>query len=154
MWLFGAKLGWLPVFGTPTLKGIVLPTIVLALPTIAVLTRLVRSATLDVLGQDFVTVARAKGLTTRTVARRHVLPNALLPAMTVFGMELAWLLGGSAVVEYVFAWPGIGRLAIEAALVRDVPVVAGFAVAAALILILITLAVDLLAAVLDPRVAR
>ena len=96
-------------------------------------------------------VARAKGLHTRAVARRHVLPNVMVPILTVLGLELAGLLTGAAVVEYVFAWPGVGKMAVDAALLRDMPIIVGFAVLAGLIFVVINLIVDLAAAALDPH---
>ena len=152
IFVFAAKLHWLPVFGTPTPRGIVLPTVVLALSNVAILTRLTRAALLDILRQEFVTVARAKGLAAGTVTRAHILPNVAVPVLTVLGLEAAHLMTGAAVVEYVFAWPGIGRMAVDAALVRDTPVVVGFAVAAGLIFVAMNLVIDLLIAALDPRV--
>lgn len=154
IFVFAARLRWLPAFGSPTPKGIVLPALVLALPNIAILTRLIRAALLDVLGQDFVAVARAKGLSTAAIARRHVLPNVTTPVLTILGLEAAGLLTGGAVVEYVFAWPGIGKLAVDAALLGDVPVIVGFAVAAGLVFVLFNLVVDLAAAAFDPRARR
>ena len=129
-----------------------LPAIVLAVANIAVLTRLTRSAVLDVLNQEFVTVAHAKGLAPRRVTLKHVLPNIFVPLLTVLGLVFANLMVGTAVVEYVFAWPGIGRLAIDSALVRDQPVVVGFTVAAGLIFTLMNLLVDVGIAAVDPRV--
>jgi peptide/nickel transport system permease protein len=152
IFVFAATLHWLPVFGTPTPRGIILPAVVLALSNIAVLTRLTRAALLDILRQEFVTVARAKGLAPGVVTRAHVLPNVAVPVLTVLGLEAAHLMTGAAVVEYVFAWPGIGRMAVDAALLRDTPVVVGFAVAAGLIFVSVNLAIDLLIAILDPRV--
>lgn len=151
MFIFAAKLRWLPAFGSLTPKGIILPALVLALHHLAILTRLTRAAMLDVLGQEFVRVARAKGLRERWVARRHVLPNVLVPVLTLLGLEVAGLMTGAAVVEYVFAWPGIGKMAVDAALLRDIPVVTGFAVAAGLIFVIINFLVDLGVAALDPR---
>jgi peptide/nickel transport system permease protein len=152
MYIFGARLGWLPIFGTLSLRGIILPAFVVALPNIAILTRLTRTATLDVLGQDYVTVARMKGMTETAIARRHVFPNVLSAVLTVFGLQLAGLLTGAAVVEYVFAWPGIGKLAVDAALLRDMPVVVGFAVAAGLIFVIVNLLTDIAVSLLDPRI--
>jgi len=143
----------LPVFGSPTPKGMLMPAVVLSLSTVAVLTRLTRAAVLDVLHQEFVTVAHARGLSPWVVARRHVLPNAVAPILTVLGLETASLMTGAAVVEYVFAWPGIGKLAVDAALVRDMPVVVGFAVAAGLIYVLVNLVVDIVVTAFDPRVS-
>jgi peptide/nickel transport system permease protein len=152
--VFAATLQWLPAFGTLTPKGIVMPALVLALPYIALLTRLTRAAMLDVLSQEFLTVARAKGLPTLAIARRHALPNALVPVVTVLGLELGRLLSGAVVVEYVFAWPGIGKLAVDAVLIGDIPIVTGFAVAASLVFVLSNLVVDLGLMALDPRVRR
>jgi peptide/nickel transport system permease protein len=152
--VFAVKLHLLPAFGSPTPRGIILPAVVLAIANVAVVTRLTRAATLDVLGQEFVTVARAKGLRPRLVLLRHVLPNTFVPVLTVLGLQLANLLDGTAVIEYVFAWPGIGRLAIDSALLRDQPVVVGFCVAAGLIFATANLAIDVGLARLDPRMRR
>jgi peptide/nickel transport system permease protein len=154
IYVFAAKLQLLPAFGSPTPKGIILPAVVLAVTNTALVTRLTRAAVLDVLGQEFVTVTRAKGLSAVAVARGHVLPNVVVPVLTVIGLEVAGLMTGAAVVEYVFAWPGIGKMAVDAALVRDIPVVTGFAVAAGFIFIVVNLGVDLAVAALDPRVRR
>jgi len=152
IYVLSVRLHWLPVFGTPTPRGIVMPAIVLALSNMAILTRLTRAAMLDILGKEFVRVARAKGLAPRTVTRVHVLPNAAVPILTVLGLEAAHLMTGAAVVEYVFAWPGIGKMAVDAALVRDMPVVVGFAIAAGLIFVVANLIVDVAIAAFDPRV--
>ena len=144
----------LPVFGTPTPKGIVMPAAVLSLSIIPTATRLTRAAVLDVLGQEFINVAYAKGLARTVIAVRHVLPNALIPVITLLGLEAASLMTGAAVVEFVFAWPGIGKMAVDAALVRDTPVLVGFAVAAGLIYVTINLVVDIGVSVLDPRTSR
>jgi peptide/nickel transport system permease protein len=150
--VFAVELRWLPAFGSPTPQGIVMPAIVLAAANVAVLTRLTRSSVLDVLSQEFVTVAHAKGLGSRAVTLRHVLRNTYCPLLTVLGLVFANLMVGTAVVEYVFAWPGIGRLAVDSALLRDQPVVVGFTVAAGLIFTLMNLLVDVGIAALDPRV--
>jgi len=152
IFFLSAKLHWLPTFGTPTLKGIIMPAIVLSLSNMAILTRLTRSAILDILNRDFIQVARAKGLSPQVVTRTHVLPNAAVPILTVLGLEAAHLMTGAAVVEYVFAWPGIGKMAVDAALVRDTPVIVGFAVAAGTIFVTVNLLVDLAIAAFDPRV--
>jgi peptide/nickel transport system permease protein len=149
--VFAVELHWLPAFGSPTPTGIVLPAIVLAIANVAVLTRLTRSSVLDVLSQEFVTVAHAKGLPPRAVTVRHVLRNTYIPLLTILGLLFANLMVGTAVVEYVFAWPGIGRLAIDSALLRDQPVVVGFTVAAGLIFTVMNLLVDLGIAAVDPR---
>lgn len=154
MFIFAATLQWLPVFGSLTPQGIVMPAAVLALSHLAVLTRLTRATVLDVLGQEYVTVARAKGLRSGEIARRHVLPNVVVPILTVLGLELAHALTGAVVIEYIFAWPGVGKLAVDAALLGDVPIVVGFATLAGLAFVLVNLAVDVGAAALDPRVRQ
>jgi peptide/nickel transport system permease protein len=148
---FAVELHWLPAFGSPTPQGIVMPAIVLAVANVAVLTRLTRSSVLDVLSQEYVTVAHAKGLAPRAVTLRHVLRNTYCPLLTVLGLVFANLMVGTAVVEYVFAWPGIGRLAVDSALLRDQPVVVGFTVAAGLIFTLMNLLVDIGIGALDPK---
>jgi len=151
IFLLSAQWHLLPVFGTPTPKGILMPALVLSLSTIAILTRLTRAAVLETLSQEYVVVARSKGLDGRAIASRHVLPNALVPVLTLLGLEAASLMTGAAVVEYVFAWPGIGKMAVDAALVRDTPVVVGFAVAAGLIYVTTNFVVDVAVTALDPR---
>jgi peptide/nickel transport system permease protein len=153
IFFFSAQWHLLPVFGTPTPKGILMPALVLSLSTIAILTRLTRAAVLDILGQEFVVVARSKGLAGIAIAQGHVLPNALVPVVTLLGLEAASLMTGAAVVEFVFAWPGIGKMAIDAAMLRDTPVVVGFAIAAGLIYVSVNLAVDLAVIALDPRIS-
>ena len=124
----------------------------LAVSNIAVITRLTRAITLDTLGQEFITLARAKGIHERGVATGHVLPNVIPAVATQIGVELSGLLVGAAVVEVVFAWPGIGKLAVDSALLRDTPVVVGFAIAAGGVFILVNLLTDIVVATLDPRV--
>lgn len=152
MFVFAATLQWLPAFGSLTPQGIVMPAGVLALANLAVLTRLTRATVLDALSQEYVTVAKAKGLMTSLIARRHLLPNVVVPILTVLGLELAHALTGAVVIEYIFAWPGVGKLAVDAALLGDVPIVIGFATLAGLAFVLVNLAVDVGAAVLDPRI--
>lgn len=151
IYLFAATLRWLPAFGSLTPTGIILPAAVLALHNAALLTRLTRAALLDVLGRDFIVVARAKGVPGFTIARRHVLPNVLTPILTVVGLEVAGLMTGAAVVEYVFAWPGIGKLAVDAALIGDIPIIVGFAMLAGLVFVVLNVIVDIGVATLDPR---
>ncbi|MHB8645541.1 MAG: ABC transporter permease [Thermomicrobiales bacterium] len=150
--IFAVHLHWVPAISKVTPRGIVLPAIVIALPNIALITRLTRASMLDVLGQEFVVVARAKGLTSGNVTFRHIIPNVTVPVVTVLGLETAELMTGAAVVEYVFAWPGIGKMAVDAALLRDIPVIVGFAIAAGLIFVVANLIVDLVIAAIDPRV--
>ena len=156
--LFAVTLKWLPVSGTGAVRGesdlkyIILPALTLSAGLITTLTRLIRSSMLEVMRQEYVTTARAKGLRERTVLIRHALRNALIPVVTVLGLNIAWLLGGAVIVEQVFAWPGMGRLMIQAIYARDNSIVqAGLFVAAAIIMIS-NLSVDLLFSYLDPRI--
>lgn len=158
--VFGVELQWLPVVGyVPLGDGLAegLPYLILPVATLAtvecgVLIRMVRASAIDVLGLDYVTHARAKGLSERRVLLRHVLPNAFAPTMTLVGLTLGHLLGGAAVVETVFTLPGLGRLVVDAVLSRDYPVVQGALLFTALVYVLVNLATDLLYPVFDPRV--
>ena len=157
--VFSIRLGWLPISGTGGallswggLQHILLPAITLSLGSIAVVTRLSRSALLEVLSQDFIRTARAKGLKERAVVLRHGFKNALLPVLTVYGLQIGALLSGAVVTETVFAWPGVGRLAISAIQGRDFPVVQGVLLVVATIFVLVNLLVDLLYAFIDPRI--
>ncbi len=154
MLLFSLRLRWLPVAGAGSLRHLVLPAVVLALPTAAIVARLIRASLLDTLHADFVRTAHAKGLSSRRVFGGHVLRNSLLPVVTILGLQLGHLLGGAFVVETIFAWPGVGRLAVQAIFDRDTPVVLGAALTIAAIYLLINLAVDLAHGLLDPRVGR
>jgi peptide/nickel transport system permease protein len=151
MWLVSVKLQLLPALGSFTPQGIILPASVLTLRTLGLICRLMRTTMLDSLGQDYVRVARAKGLQDSTVIRRHVMPNATTPVLTVIGLDFAALFGEAAVVEWVFAWPGIGRLGVEAALNSDVPVVLGYVLLVSLVFVLVNFAVDLAYGLIDPR---
>jgi ABC-type dipeptide/oligopeptide/nickel transport system permease component len=148
---FGLKLGWLPIAGSGP-KALVLPTITLAAPAAAVLARMTRSTVLEVLGQDFVRTARAKGLRDRVVVARHVLRNALIPVVTIVGLQFGALLTGSVIVESVFSRPGLGRYTITAIESRDFPQIQGIILFAASIYVFVNLAVDLLYALIDPRI--
>jgi ABC-type dipeptide/oligopeptide/nickel transport system permease component len=157
--IFGVRLEWLPISGTGgpiwTLDGFrhaLLPAIALSLGSIAVVARLSRSALLEVLNQDYIRTARAKGLRERNVILRHGFKNALLPVITVYGLQIGALLSGAVVTETVFAWPGIGRLAVSAIGGRDFPVVQGCLLVISSIFVLVNLAVDLLYAFIDPRI--
>jgi peptide/nickel transport system permease protein len=129
-----------------------MPAIVLATLPLAQLTRYARSSTLEVIRQDYVRTARAKGLRTRVIMVDHVLRNALIPYVTVVGVLIPRLLGGAAITEAVFAWPGMGRLAVEAAFTRDYPLIMGITVVAAAIVVTANLLTDLAYGVLDPRI--
>jgi len=153
MLLFSLHLGWLPTVGAGSPKHLVLPVVTLALPATAVVARMIRASILEEMGALYVRTARAKGATQRRVLTRHVLRNSLIPLITLLGLHLGHLLGGAFIVETVFAWPGLGRLAVQAIFDRDQPVVLGVALTVATMYLLINLLVDLLHAWLDPRVA-
>ncbi len=150
--VFSLRLHWLPVFGSGTPAHLILPAITLALPGAATVARLVRSSVLEVKGADFVRTALSKGLTPRQTLLRHILPNSLIPALTVLGLNLSYLIGGAFVVETIFAWPGLGRLTVQAIFDRDLPVVMGAVLVVVPLCLSVNLVVDLLHAALDPRV--
>jgi len=152
--VFSLKLDWLPIVGAGSVRHLALPAMTLALPTTAVIARLIRSGLLETLGSDYVRTAHAKGLSRRQVLGRHVLRNSLLPVITLLGLHLGHLLGGSFIVESIFGWPGLGRLIVQAIFDRDTPVVLGAALVIAAIYLVINLVVDLAHAWLDPRVAE
>lgn len=152
--LFALRLGWLPVFGAGSPRHLVLPALALALPAIALIARLVRSCLLDVKTADFVRTAHAKGLRRLLVWRDHIFRNAILPVMTLLGLYLGHLLGGAFIIETVFAWPGLGRLVVQAIFDRDFPVVVGAVLLIALIYQVLNIIVDLAHAWLDPRVGH
>lgn len=155
--IFGVKLRWLPVSGrgeglVGSLVTLIMPAVTLGTAYAATLTRLLRSSLLEVLNQDYIRTARAKGLSSGQVTSRHALRNALVPVVTLAGLQIAFLLSGSVIVEVVFSWPGVGRLVVDAIGNRDYPVVQAAVTMLALILILANLIVDILYAVIDPRV--
>ena len=149
--LFGLKLRWLPIAGSGP-KALILPSITLAAPAAAVIARMTRSTMLEVLNQDFIRTARAKGVRERVVVVRHALRNALIPVMTIIGLQFGGLLTGAVIVESVFSRPGLGRYAITAISSRDFPEIQGIVLLAAVVYVFVNLAVDLLYAVLDPRI--
>lgn len=148
---FALRLNWLPVLGSGTLLHLIMPAVTLALPATAVVARLIRANMLETGRSDFVRTARAKGLSQPLVLLRHVLPNSLIPALVVLGLDLGHLVGGAFVVETIFAWPGLGRLTVQAIFERDTPVVMGAVLVVAPLCLLVNLAVDLLHGALDPR---
>jgi ABC-type dipeptide/oligopeptide/nickel transport system permease component len=150
--LFSFTLTWLPATGQGGIERLIMPALALGLASAAVLARLVRSSMLEVLHQEYVTTARAKGLAPQLVVIRHALKNALIPAVTMLGLQLGALLGGAVVTETIFSRPGIGRLAVDAILNRDFPVVQGTVLFAASVYVLVNLAVDISYAVIDPRI--
>jgi len=149
---FAVRLGWLPSMGRGGLRHFVLPCFALGLRASAVLMRLTRANLLEVLGEDYVRTARAKGLSERVLVLRHALKPSLLPVLTVLGLQFGHLLGGAIVIEKVFAWPGLGMLVVDSILGRDFPVIQGFALFITLIFVAINFVVDLLCRWVDPRV--
>lgn len=150
--VFAVLLGWLPASGRGTPAHLVLPTLTLALFPLAYNTRLIRSSTLEVLGQDYVRTARAKGLPYYVVLFKHVLRNAIGPALTVIGIQLGTFVGGSVITETVFAWPGVGRLAIQAILTKDFPLLQTIVAFLAVGFVLVNVLVDVAYSFVDPRV--
>lgn len=150
--VFSVALDLFPSSGSGTLRHLVLPAVTLGLFSTGRVTRLVRGGLLEVLGEDYVQTARAKGLGEWSVVYRHALRNSLLPVITIVGLELGSTLGGAVVTEMVFAWPGVGRLIVSAIFARDYPLVQAAVFVVAAMFVLVNLAVDLLYAVVDPRV--
>ncbi|UQN08216.1 ABC transporter permease [Deinococcus sp. QL22] len=150
--VFATQFQWLPVSGREGWTSIVLPAITLGISLAALLMRLLRSNLIEVLGLDYIRTARAKGLSPRTVVRRHALRNALLSYLTVLGLEMASLLGGAVVTEQVFAWPGVGLLAVQAINSRDMAVVQAVVIIASVIVMVTNLMVDMAYALVDPRI--
>lgn len=151
--IFAVWLRWLPTGGHGSLAHLILPAATLALHLLALIARVTRSCMLDVLKQDYVRTARAKGVAERTVIWLHALRNAFIPVLTVIGLQVGLLLGGVVVTETIFSWPGVGRLAIQAIYARDFPVVQAVVFVFATIFVVVNLLVDLLYAVLDPRIS-
>jgi len=154
IYLLAVKLHLLPTSGRGTVAHLVMPALTLGMFYAGRMARLLRSSMLDVFPQDYMRTARAKGLAEWTVLGRHALKNAALPVVTILGLELGAVLGGAVVTETVFAWPGVGRLAVEAVITRDYPIVQAVVILVATVFVLINLIVDLLYGYLDPRVRR
>ena len=160
--LFSVQLSWLPSSGTHTigepfsvmdrLRHLLLPTVVLATSSLAELVRYTRSSWLEVLRLDYIRTARGKGLGEQRINYRHVMKNALIPILTVFGVSLPRMVGGSAVVETLFGWPGLGQLAVDAALRRDAALILGITIVVSLAVIVSNLVIDMIYPVLDPRI--
>jgi peptide/nickel transport system permease protein len=150
--VFGVQLHWLPTGGSETGWHMVLPVVALAAYSSASIARLLRSSLLEVLGQDYIRTARGKGLAAWVVLTKHGTRNALLPVVTILGLQAGTLLGGSVITETIFAWPGVGRLAIQAIQNRDYPVVQAAVTVVAITFVLINLLVDAVYAYIDPRV--
>jgi len=150
--LFSVRLRWLPVMGSESLRHLVLPALTLGLIASTILARITRSSMLDVLSAQYIRTARAKGLQRSAVILRHALKNALIPVVTILGLQMGGLLGGAFIIEIVFSWHGVGELAVQAIQQRDFPVIQGVVVVVAVTYVLINLAVDLTYSALDPRI--
>ena len=150
--VFALHLGWLPSGGSDGIASIILPAVTVGTGLTAMLTRTTRSSMLDVIRQDYLRTARAKGVPERLVIRKHALKNALIPIITVIGTQLGSCLGGAILTETVFAWPGVGRLILDAVNSRDTPMVTGCIILKTITISVILLAVDLLYAAVDPRI--
>jgi len=149
---FSVTLRWLPSGGMGGWKTFILPAVVLGTSSAGIIARMTRSSMMDVLRQDYITTARSKGLAHRIIIRRHALRNALIPTVTVIGLQFGYMLEGAVLTESVFAWPGVGRLLVTSIMSRDYPVVQTSLVMVALTFVLVNLAVDILYAYLDPRI--
>jgi peptide/nickel transport system permease protein len=151
MLLFAVRLGWLPASGNDSPASLVLPALALALQPASIIARLMSTGMEDIGRADYVRTAVSKGLSSRTVSWRHIVPNALLPVLGYAGLQAGFLVGGTVVIESLFAWPGVGRLALQSATQRDLPVIHAFVAVTAIAVILINLIVDLLNLAIDPR---
>ena len=152
MEIFSVKLGWLPTVGADSWRHYILPSITLGAGVAAVMARFTRASFVEVIQEDFVRTARAKGLNERTVIAKHCLRNALIPVVTMTGLQFGFLLGGSIVVETVFNWPGLGRLLVDAVTMRDYPVIQTLVLLFSLEFILINLVVDVLYGFINPTI--
>jgi ABC-type dipeptide/oligopeptide/nickel transport system permease component len=150
--LFGVRLGWLPTFGRDSFAHFILPTVVLTLYPLAFIVRLTRTSVLEVLNENYIQTARSKGLHPRRVTYLHALRNALIPVVTVIGLQIAAIISGSAIVETVFAWPGIGQLAVQSIGARDYPVIQTIVLISAAAFGLTNMIVDVIYTLLDPRI--
>lgn len=152
MQIFSVRLGWLPTIGASSWQHYILPALTLGAGVAAVMARFTRSAFIDILQEDYIRTARAKGLSETVVVMKHGLRNALIPIVTMMGLQFGFLLGGSIVVEVVFNWPGMGRLLVDAVDMRDYPVIQALVLLFSLEFILINLAVDMLYALINPNI--
>ena len=150
--LVSIKLGWLPVSGAGDISHLILPAITMGSALAAILTRMVRTSMLEELGQDYIRTARAKGLTERAVFYKHALRNAMIPVITLIGLQFGALLAGAIVTETIFSWPGIGRLTVSAISNRDYPLLQGCILAVGLTYVLVNLLTDIMYMVVNPRI--
>lgn len=155
LYIFGLKLRMFPIASSEvTLNGVILPAITLAIYQSAKYTRQVRTVILEELHQDYVVGARARGLTESVILWKHVLPNAVLPLITLLGMSIGWLLGGVAVIEMVFSWPGIGNMAVRGIMMRDYPLIEGFVLWISIVYMFVNFLVDVSYTYLDPKLRK
>lgn len=152
VYLFAVKLGWLPTSGGPGLRYVILPAVTIAFAVMALVSRMTRSSMLQVLHQDYIRTARAKGQSENKVISVHALRNALLPIVTIVGLQFGYILGGAVVIETIFAWPGLGLLTIQAIYNRDYPVVQAAVLFLTVSFVVINLLVDISYQFLDPRI--
>lgn len=152
IYIFAVNLRWFPVLGSMSVQGLVLPSVTLGVIASAVLARLVRSSMLEVLGEDYIRTARAKGMQESATILRHALKNALIPVVTIIGLQFGGLLSGAFVIEFVFAWHGVGELAVQALQRRDFPLIQGIVLVVSTTYVLVNLGVDVLYARIDPRI--
>lgn len=150
--LFSVKLGWLPPYGADSWRAFILPVLVLSIEEMAAVMRLIRGTTIEVLSQDYVKTAQAKGLKRSVVLRRHVFRNAMLPVITLIGYRMAFILSGTIVIETVFSWPGLGQLFFDAITNKDLQVVQAIVLLLTCIVVLMNIITDMMYAVIDPRV--
>ncbi len=153
LFFFAVELGWLPVSGSGP-ANLILPAVTLGLSNAAIFARLTRSSMIDVMNQDFVQTALAKGLPRTLVFRRHVLRAGLVPLVTMMGLQFAFMMGGAIVVENIFSWNGVGRMAVEAIFQRDYPIIQGFILTFAVVVVFVSICLDALYALIDPRIRR
>ncbi|BAU11594.1 putative ABC transporter, permease protein [Leptolyngbya sp. NIES-3755] len=151
IYVFSVQLGWFPVSGT-NLRNLFLPALTLGLANAASVSRLTRSSMIDVLSQDYIRTARAKGVTEKFVLMRHALRNSLINVVNMLGLQFTYMMGGAIVVENVFAWNGVGRFAIQSILQRDYPTIQGFILIFAIVVVFVSIALDVLYAWIDPRI--
>lgn len=152
--VFSINLNWLPMSGNEHWTSVILPAVALSASTMAILSRMIRSSMMEVLAQDYIRTARAKGVSERGVVFVHGLRNAMIPAITIAGLEFGYMLGGSVIIESVFAWPGIGRLIVQSILARDFPVVQASVLMLAVTFVVINLVTDLLYGLFNPRIRQ
>ncbi len=152
IWIFSVKLNVLPAFGYGSLEHIILPVLTWSFSFMAIKTRFIRASLLKELSEDYITTAKAKGLSNITLITRHALRNALIPIVTYFSLSIGHLIVGSIMVEYVFSWPGLGSLLVESVIKRDFPVVQALILITGIVFVITNIIVDILYAVIDPRV--